>query len=225
MDIPEAQPMICAQLPHENTRGLYWRMVLERNIGILFSLTSARDCMKQVGSGFASSAVPIVPLQEGRPADEFWPLLGKTCLFKDADIEVKQVDYSGPPISALRAEFEIREFVITDLKTKTQKTVKMVRYQSWGDGSSPTTHNDIKEFSNLLKIMQLPGGICLNCRASVGRSGTLAAYLILDSLRSAGVPLTMHLILSVIEVIRKNRHFQMIQTQQQWNTLMHVLTP
>jgi protein tyrosine phosphatase len=220
---PGAQPVICAQLPHEQTRGTYWRMVFEKNVGTLFSLTSARDCMKQIGSGYSSSSVPIEPLQEGRAADEFWPLLGETSLFKETEIEVKQVAYSGPPPSSLKAEFKVCEFILTDLKTSGQKTVRMIRYQSWGDGSSPNTHHDIQEFSNLLKTLQLPGGICLNCRASVGRSGTLAAYFILDSLRQAGIPLTIHLILKVVEVIRKNRNFQMIQTQTQWSTLIHAL--
>ncbi|MCB1074512.1 MAG: hypothetical protein KDK59_03160 [Simkania sp.] len=218
-----AQPVICAQLPHELTRGTYWRMVFEKNVGTLFSLTSASDCMKQVGSGYYSSSVPIEPLQKGRAADEFWPLLGETSRFKEAEIEVKQVAYTGPPPSSLKAEFKVCEFVLTDLKTSGQKTVRMIRYQSWGDGSSPNTHHDIQEFSNLLKTLQLPGGICLNCRASVGRSGTLAAYFILDSLRQAGIPLTIHLILKVVELIRKNRHFQMIQTQTQWRTLIHAL--
>lgn len=222
MDTASAKPMICVQLPHEKTRGMYWRMVFERNISTLFSLTSARDNRKQMGTGFSCTSPLIEPLVAGRPADEFWPTPGETCRFEESGIEVKQVPFSGS--TAIPLPFEVLEFQITETTSQKQKTVRMIRYQDWGDGSSPTTVQDLQKFKDLFHLLGLPGGCAINCRASVGRSGTLAAFLIVKALQEAGIPLTLQLLIQIIEVLRKNRNFQMVQTDTQWKLLIHALT-
>jgi len=222
MDITSAKPMICVQLPHEKTRGMYWRMVFERNISTLFSLTSARDNRKQIGTGFSTASPLIEPLVAGRPADEFWPTPGETCRFEESGIEVKQVPFSGS--TAIPLPFEVLEFQITETTSQKQKTVRMIRYQDWGDGSSPTTVQDLQKFKDLFHLLGLPGGCAINCRASLGRSGTLAAFLIVKALQEAGIPLTLQLLIQIIEVLRKNRNFQMVQTDTQWKLLIHALT-
>lgn len=222
IDHASAKPIVCVQLPHEKTRGMYWRMVFERNIGTLFSLTSARDNRKQIGSGFSTAAPPIDPLAAERPADEFWPLPGETCRFEEASIEVKQIPFSGS--TEIPLPFEVLEFQITETSTQKQKTVRMIRYQDWGDGSSPTTVQDLQKFRDLFHLLGLPGGCAINCRASLGRSGTLAAFFIAKALQEAGIPLTLQLLIQIIEVLRKNRNFQMVQTVIQWRLLIHALT-
>ena len=164
VDNPSAKPIICVQLPHETTRGMYWRMVFEKNIGTLFSLTNACGNRKQIGSGHLATSAQIEPLETGRPADEFWPLLGKTFSFGDTGIAVTQIPFSGE--TKIPNPFEVLEFLITEESSQKQKTVRMIRYQDWGDGSSPTTIHDLQQFSVLFNLLGQPGGCAINCRAS-----------------------------------------------------------
>lgn len=217
-------PVVCAQLPHEKTRGRFWRLVFDHYIGTLLSLSNERDIWKQIGARTTHKKQSITPLSPERTADEFWPLLGETLVFEETSIQVTQVPYSGPEINFSIAEFRILEFQIKDFSRKNQKTVRMIRYQSWNAGGLPTTHCDIQKFFQLWELMQLSGGICINCLGGISRSGTLAAYFIANSLKKVGVTLTAHSLVTIIEFLRKTRNFQMVQTKLQWKFLIWALT-
>lgn len=219
-----SHPVVCTQLPHEKTRGRFWRLVFDHNIGTLLSLSNERDIWKQIGARSTLKKQSIPPLSPERTANEFWPLLGETLVFEETSIQVTHVPYSGPEINISLAEFRILEFQIKDMFRESQKIVRMVRYQSWNAGGVPTTHSDIQKFFQLWELIQPSGGICINCLGGVSRSGTLAAYFIANSLKKASVTLTAHSLVMIIEFLRKTRNFQMVQTKLQWKFLIWALT-
>ena len=67
--------------------------------------------------------------------------------------------------------------------------------------------------------------MCDQLPSQWGRSGTLAAYLIAKALEKTGTKLTLQLIIEIIENLRKNRNYQMVQTSVQWKLLIDALLP
>ncbi|OMJ69939.1 hypothetical protein SteCoe_32208 [Stentor coeruleus] len=199
IDYPEQKDLyIATQAPLPYTISHFWHMVLNQQVGSIFTLCQPLEIKK-------------VTTTKGR-CEEYWPAQGKKATFNDLTIENKQE-------SNLKSRQE-REIEITYQDKKW--TTKQIHFTNWPDKSIPSEKDDLEQLVNELQNEEKKKKkIIIHCSAGVGRTGTLLALTqlktLIDYQKNNGLDLGIS-VFSIVRRLREQRVFS-VQTIEQYEMI------
>lgn len=186
-----------------------------------FTDDTRKDFWQAIVHGDGKSTPPstIVNLamdtEKGRyKYENYWSK--QTTLDDGTKIELKS-EKSLPQVGSAKDQYTIeRIFTVTSPNSKPRE-VKQFHYQNWPDHGIP----DIKEFNQLQDHVNSsnPKGspIVVHCSAGIGRTGTyIAVDTLRDKVQNSAVNEIGTLMQQQVIAIRKQRHENMVQTEDQY---------
>lgn len=191
IDYPEQKDMyIATQAPLPYTIPHFWQMVLNQQVGSIFTLCQPLEIKK-------------VTATKGR-CEEYWPAKDKKITYNDLTIENKQE-------SDLKNGQE-REFELTHKDKKL--TIKQFHFTNWPDKSVPPEKEHLEQLvSQLQNEEKKKKKIIIHCSAGVGRTGTLLALTQLKTLIDYQKSNGLDLGISVFSIVRRLREQRVLSVQ------------
>ncbi|XP_069125778.1 receptor-type tyrosine-protein phosphatase kappa-like isoform X4 [Argopecten irradians] len=185
---------VATQGPRPGTVNDFWRMIWQLQTGKIVMLTNL--------------------IEGGKPkCDKYWPDEGE-----------KPLDTPHFYIALERerayAFYVIRDFKVTEKKTKTVRQVHQFHYTTWPDHGTPDPnelvvfHRRVKNYEAVMK-----GRMVVHCSAGIGRTGT---FIALDALLEYGKETERIDVLQYIKTMRKDR-VNMVQTVEQYIAVHQLL--
>ncbi|CBY10007.1 unnamed protein product [Oikopleura dioica] len=180
---------IATQAPMANTTDEFWRMIWENNVTMIVMLTQLNELGRE-------------------KCTKYWP-------------EGKKARYTYYIVESTTEfcceGFVMREFLMTDARDGTSRTVRQFHFVSWPEGAEVPSHADnfidlIGQVHKTREQFGVVGPICVHCSAGVGRTGVfIGLTVILERLRCEGE-------VDVFQTVKlmRCRRPGMIQTAEQY---------
>ncbi|XP_069125791.1 receptor-type tyrosine-protein phosphatase T-like isoform X3 [Argopecten irradians] len=185
---------VATQGPRPGTVNDFWRMIWQLQTGKIVMLTNL--------------------IEGGKPkCDKYWPDEGEKPLDAPHFYIVLERERSY-------AFYVIRDFKVTEKKTKTVRQIHQFHYTTWPDHGTPDPnelvvfHRRVKNYEAVMK-----GRMVVHCSAGIGRTGT---FIALDALLEYGKETKRIDVLQYIKTMRKDR-VNMVQTAEQYIAVHQLL--
>ncbi|XP_069134513.1 receptor-type tyrosine-protein phosphatase mu-like [Argopecten irradians] len=184
---------IATQGPRPGTVNDFWRMVWQQRTGKIVMLTNL--------------------IEGGKPkCDKYWPEEGKPLSTTNFNIILdRERSY---------AFYIVREFTVTERKTKTVRHIHQFHYTTWPDHGTPDPNELVVFHRRVRQYYDVLGGeMVVHCSAGIGRTGT---FLALDALLEYGEEFGCIDVKEYIKTMREDR-VNMVQTAEQYIAIHQLL--
>ncbi|XP_069125796.1 LOW QUALITY PROTEIN: receptor-type tyrosine-protein phosphatase epsilon-like [Argopecten irradians] len=185
---------VATQGPRPGTVNDFWRMIWQLQTGKIVMLTNL--------------------IEGGKPkCDKYWPDEGEKPLDTPHFYIVLERERAY-------AFYVIRDFKVTEKKTKRVRQVHQFHYTTWPDHGTPDP-NELVVFHRRVKNYEaaLKGRMVVHCSAGIGRTGT---FIALDALLEYGKETERIDVSQYIKTMRKDR-VNMVQTAEQYIAVHKLL--
>ncbi|RVE59552.1 hypothetical protein OJAV_G00190000 [Oryzias javanicus] len=180
---------IATQGPLPGTVKDFWRMIWEQNVKRIAMVTNC--------------------VEGGRTkCERYWPENGNPGIYGEISVTVKS--------EKRETNWTLREFIVKNMKTSEERTVKHFHFTAWPDHGVPESTDVLIQFRGLIR-QHIDGEgsnapSVVHCSAGVGRTGTLIALDVLLQQLSKEQAVGVQ---SFVKKMRLNRPY-MVQTESQY---------